>query len=173
MVIKEIKIKGELTKSPASAYTTNLIPEKSFKISGANRDIQETHTIVTKDNDKLLEFIFEDGTSWMCDAATMHEMFPEIISEKRDADESFEIPATISNNDSDRGFFGSAVLKMLNVFKKDAIPGGIHKIVERMEDRLMTVNNKLITFFKDIPLLIFKLINIFLISLAQLVSLAL
>jgi hypothetical protein len=47
------------------------------------QDIQKTYPIDLKDNDKLLEFVFDDGTTWMCDAATMHELFPEVEISKR------------------------------------------------------------------------------------------
>ena len=107
MKIKNLTVKGEKQTLAAVSTTPGLELIDSYKISGANRDTQKTHAIDLKDNDKLLEFVFDDGTTWMCDAATMHELFPEVEISKRAADSSFELPETISGTNTERGIFGN------------------------------------------------------------------
>ena len=44
-----------------------------YNLQASNRDVSNQHEIELEKNDKLLELILVDGTSWMCDASTMHE----------------------------------------------------------------------------------------------------
>ena len=137
MKFKSLAVRGEKQAPPPSASTSSLQPIESYNLAGATRDSQNQHQVNIEDNDKLLEFVFDDESSWMCDASTLHELFPDSENPVRSADGSFEVPATISHGDSERGLFGSAALKLLNVFKKEAISGGINKIADRLEDKLM------------------------------------
>ena len=152
MLIKNLNVKAEKLTVPVANANANLQHIESYKISGADRDVQKTHTVDIEQNDKLLEFVFDDGTVWMCDAATLHELFPEAHALKRDGDTTFELPAAISNSDSDRGFFGGMALSILNVFKKKAIPGGIGTIVEKLEKKLMEKGEGLLKLGKDFNL---------------------
>lgn len=155
MNLKNLSIRGEKQPVPVASTTSHLQPIESYKISGANRDIQKAHTVNIEGNDKLLEFVFDDDTTWMCDAATLHELFPESVSSTRAAGNSFELPAGISNPNGERGLFGSMALKLLNVFKKQAIPGGIGKIADRLEDKLMTDGEGLFRLDKQYKLSVF------------------
>ncbi|WP_460553290.1 DUF7379 domain-containing protein [Ferruginibacter profundus] len=153
MKIKNIAIKGEKQPVPVASITPNLVPVASYIISGANRDVQQTHVIDVKDNDKLFEFVFDDGTTWMCDPATLHELFPEVeMAYNRSADNAFELPVNISNANSDRGILGSLALKLLNVFTKKKIAGGIGEIAGRLEDKLMIDGEGLFRLEKDFKL---------------------
>src|SRR5690606_20673250 len=49
-----------------------------YNLQASNRDVSNQHEIQLEGNDKLLELVLDDGTSWMCDASTMHEVFPEL-----------------------------------------------------------------------------------------------
>ena len=155
MNIKNLNVKGEKQSVPAASTTSHLQPIESYKISGANRDVQKAHTINIEGNDKLLEFVFDDDTTWMCDAATLHELFPGAGASNRSVNSSFELPAAISNSNSERGLFGSMALKLLNVFKKQAIPGGIGKIADRLEDKLMADGEGLFRLDKQYKLSVF------------------
>lgn len=134
MKIKKLSIKGEKQLAmPAS--TANLTPVASYKISGSNRDIAETQIIDLADNDKLLEFIFEDDTTWMCDGATLHELFPDAEDSSRSVEDAFVIPDTLKTVDIGRGIFGDIALKILNVFVKKTIDDGVAKIAATLEDK--------------------------------------
>ncbi len=155
MKLKNLSVRGEKQSVPAASTTSHLQPIESYKISGVNRDVQKAHTINIEGNDKLLEFVFDDGTTWMCDAATLHELFPEATVSNRSTDSSLELPVSISNSNTERGLFGSMALKLLNVFKKQAIPGGIGKIAGRLEDKLMADGEGLFRLDKKYKLSVF------------------
>jgi hypothetical protein len=53
--------------------------------------------------------------------------FQRLMFSNRSINNSFELPAGISNSNSERGLFGSMALKLLNVFAKKAIPGVLAK----------------------------------------------
>jgi hypothetical protein len=137
MKFKTLTVRGEKQTAPASSTTTSLKPIESYNLSSANRDIQKAHDIDVRSNDKLLEFVFDDDTSWMCDAATLHELFPESDNPTRSADGAFELPGTVRHSDNERGLVGDVALKLLNVFAKKPIAGGVAKIADRLEDKLM------------------------------------
>lgn len=137
MQLKTLTITGEKQDAPAYSSTVNLQPVASYKLSGATRDSLESHKIDVRNNDKILEFVFDDDTNWICDASTLHELFPESQTASRDENQGFQIPSTIKTPVTERGLFGDIALKLLNVFAKKAIPGGIGKLADRMEDKLM------------------------------------
>ena len=117
----------------------------SYDLTGSTRDAENQHDIGLKDNDKLLEFVLEDGTTWMCDASTLHEVYPELDPAfkpdgKRDADtEAFVLPTTVDAPATERGVVGKIVVKILRVFVKKAfekaIDLGITKIAIKLEDK--------------------------------------
>ena len=135
MKIRSLSVKGEKQAAMPEA-TENLTPLASYVISGSNRDLAETHPIDLRDNDKLLEFVFEDDTTWLCDGATLHELFPEVEdTSNRAADGGFVIPDTIKTVESDRGIFGDIALKILNVFAKKTIDNGVLRIASNLEEK--------------------------------------
>jgi pimeloyl-ACP methyl ester carboxylesterase/tetratricopeptide (TPR) repeat protein len=142
MKIKNLAIKGEKQATVPEA-PANLTPLASYKISGSNRDLAETHTIDLNDNDKLLEFVFEDDTTWMCDGATLHELFPEAEDPTRSAGDAFILPGSIKTVESDRGIFGDIALKILNVFVKKKIDDGVANIATKLEDKHLGVGEGL------------------------------
>jgi len=137
MNFKILTVTGEKQPVPVSSTTATLQPIESYDLSSATRDSQKTHTIDIHNNDKLLEFVFKDDTTWMCDATTLHELFPESDNPTRSIDGTFEIPSAISHADSERGLFGNIAVKLLNVFKKEPIAGGIGLLADKLEDKLM------------------------------------
>src|SRR5215204_1449020 len=166
MKFKTLTVRGEKQPISVSATTDGLQPIESYSLSSANRDTQKEHDIPIHDNDKLLEFVFDDNVTWMCDATTLHEIFPETDNPTRSIDGSFELPGFISHSDTERGVFGNVALKLLNIFKKQAIAGGIGQLADKMEDKLMEKHEGLFrldkfTFFpfnkkiSDKPFLLF------------------
>ena len=152
MKIKNLTVKGEKQELSSVSTTTNLTLIESYRISGANRDSKKTHNIDIQQNDKLLELVFDDDTTWMCDAATLHELFPEVDISKRANNNSFELPDTIAGTNSERGFFGNIALKLLNVFANNAIEGGIGKIADKLENKLMEEGEGLLKLDKQFNL---------------------
>jgi uncharacterized protein YndB with AHSA1/START domain len=134
MAIKKLKINAREAKIDDKfkiSVPNNLELEESYVVEGVTRDVSNSHEIKITDNDKVLEFVFTDGTTWISDAATLHELFPEAHALSRSTDDSFYIPDMVTGADGERGIFGSVALKLLNVFKKKAIPTGIGAIVDK------------------------------------------
>jgi tetratricopeptide (TPR) repeat protein len=137
MQIKSLTVIAEKRPQPLATSNPSFLPDESYLLSAANREQQNSHEIAIQNNDKLLEFIFEDNTNWICDAATLHELFPDIDNSSRSIDFSFEIPATLEPTVTERGIFGGIALKILNVFIKTNIPGRVASIAEKTEDKLL------------------------------------
>ena len=117
----------------------------AYDLTGSTRDAENQHDIGLKNNDKLLEFELEDGTTWMCDASTLHEVYPELDpalrpAGKRDSDtETFVLPSTVDTPATERGIVGKIAVKILRVFVKKAfekaIDLGVKKIALKLEDK--------------------------------------
>jgi CHAT domain/Lecithin:cholesterol acyltransferase len=131
MKIKKLIVRGEERKIVADNASLQL--HQSYAINTGNRAAQAAFEIDMQDDDKLLEFIFDDNTTWMCDAATLHELFPE-ENLARDAGDAYELPGFIKTNDADRGLFGDIALKILNVFLKDAVKNKVGDVAKKLED---------------------------------------
>jgi hypothetical protein len=137
MQVKTLSVIGEKQPMPVSATPSPFQPVASYWLSAINRDQQVPHEIKIENNDKVLEFIFEDNTTWLCDAGNLHELFPDMDSSTRGTEDSFQIPPTLQSSVSERGIFGGIALKILNVFLKTNIPGRVTSIADRFEDKLM------------------------------------
>jgi tetratricopeptide (TPR) repeat protein len=136
MPIQLLTLTGEKQPLP-HAISSNLQPVETYLLSAANRDVQKTHTIDVQHNDKLLEFVFEDDTTWMCDAATLHEIFPEVDRLNRSVNTAFVLPAIVRSPGADRGLVGDIALKLLNVFLKKPLAKGVRMLASQLEDKMM------------------------------------
>lgn len=112
-----------------------------YNLQASNRDVSNQHEIELEKNDKLLELILVDGTSWMCDASTMHEVFPELdpalkSSGNRDNQiEVFVLPDSIEAPATERGIIGKIAVKLLKVFAKKALGAGVVALSRKLEDK--------------------------------------
>lgn len=142
--IKNLVVYGEKGTDDYGAIVYNL--------HSSNRDVSNLHEIHLEENDKLLELILEDGTSWMCDASTMHEVFPELDPAlkppgTRDVKPDFYVlPNSIEAPSTERGIVGKIALKILKVFAKKTIGKGILELSKKLEDKhlLNEINIKVI-----------------------------
>jgi len=131
--LKKLVVHGTKVKNQDNSITYNLEP--------SNRDIDNRNEIELKDNDQILELTLDDGTTWMVDPSTLHEVFPEMDpalnpSAQRDGDTfDFVLPAAVDSPATDRGIIGKIALKLLTVFVKDkVIPNAIEKLAKKLED---------------------------------------
>ncbi len=136
MQINKLVVNGQKHKDSTSTV-------EIYEFSGSNRDVVgEILTIPVKD--KLLEFEFNDGSTWLCDATTLHEVYPEAdvaiqtSGQRGDkANDSFELPAHITVPGSERGVVGKIVVKLLKVFAKKAEVAGIGVLAKKFEDKCL------------------------------------
>ena len=112
-----------------------------YNLQASNRDVSNQHEIGLAENDKLLQLVLDDGTTWMCDASTMHEVFPELDPAlqppgTRDLQpEVFVLPGSVETPATERGIVGKIALRMLKVFAKKAIGSGVAAISKKLEDK--------------------------------------
>lgn len=112
-----------------------------YYLEPSNRDTDNRNEIELKDNDQILKLTLDDGTTWMVDPSTLHEVFPEMdpalqSSAQRDGDTfDFVLPAAVDAPATDRGIIGKIALKILTVFvKKEVIPNAIENIAKKLEN---------------------------------------
>ncbi|SRX72966.1 CHAT domain-containing protein [Aequorivita antarctica] len=131
--IKKLVVYGKKETSEDGAVVYNL--------QASNRDVSNQHEIQLEANDKLLELVLDDGTSWMCDASTMHEVFPELDPAlkppgSRDMQpDIFVMPDSVEAPSTERGIVGKIAVKLLKVFAKKAIGKGVAELSKKLEDK--------------------------------------
>ncbi len=112
-----------------------------YNLQASNRDVSNQHEIQLAENDKLLELVLDDGTSWMCDASTMHEVFPELDPAlkppgSRDMQpDVFVLPDSMEAPSTERGIVGKIAVKLLKVFAKKAVGNGVAALSKKLEDK--------------------------------------
>ncbi|MGB3344997.1 MAG: CHAT domain-containing protein [Aequorivita sp.] len=129
--IKKLIIYGE------KEHTSN-INEEVYNLQASNRDIAPKHEIDLEG--KTIHLELSDGVTWMCDASTLHEVYPELDqkinkSAHRDGSaEAFVLPASIDAPPTERGIIGKIAVKVLKLVAKKAVSQGIGEIATRLED---------------------------------------
>jgi len=135
IVLRGIKNDGAETVSRQTANDARLEWKASYQVS-ATRAIGEVHELNLGEND-LLEFIFDDDSTWFGGTDSLYHVFPEATGRKRAAGETFELPAYLDSGDNKRGFIGDIALKILNVFTKKAVTRKVKDIAIGLEKKLL------------------------------------
>ena len=107
-----------------------LIPEAVYELSPSDRDFQQE--IALDISEKIIELTFEDGTTWMCDGATLHDLYPAAEHLQR-ATDGFILPPSLKSTDGERSLIGEIAAKLLKVFAKKAIGNGVRALAEKLE----------------------------------------
>jgi CHAT domain-containing protein len=128
----------------------------SFMMNGSVRGISERHEIDIKD-DEIVEFIFEDDTTWLCDNFTIAELFPEqMAATNRSADGGlggFVVPLNLPQNDSNqRNLLDTIALKVLNIFVNKAIEKEVSELAIDFENKQLENNKGLFKLDKNFEL---------------------
>lgn len=137
MKIPEIIFNGiernDLDKSKFSDENLTLL--HSFQVGQMARDKAQKHQIRFEE-DQVIEFIFDDDTTWIANPDTIDDLFPELLkTSKRAQDGAFELPLEISSGGADRSLAGKVLLKVINVFSKKIAKGEVRKLAEKLEDK--------------------------------------
>ena len=119
MSISKITIKGVRQSSIVSDQNTGetITLEESILVGQSVRGTGATYEIELTDN-KVIELIFEDETTWLCSRDSLEEIFPEATFQTRAGKESFEIPIVLRSEEQERGVFSGVMLKVVNIFAK-------------------------------------------------------
>ena len=137
MKVSAISFNGTERKNlDKSQYSDeNLTLENYYEIEQISRGKENRKRIKSK-KDQVLEFEFEDGTSWISSLDRIEDIFPELMSTaKRSADDEIEIPLEISTDSSDRSFIGKILLKAIKVFSKKATAREVKRLALNLENK--------------------------------------
>ena len=138
MPVSNLLIKGEKHIAVASAVPTDslLQPEASYSVGAATRGAASEHE-VKLDNTRMVEFIFDDGTTWLCGPDALEDVFPGATQPTRaiNGSTAFEIPQTLRGETTERGF-SDIVLKVVNVFTKQALGDKVNEVVRNFAQDL-------------------------------------
>lgn len=129
--IKKLIIYGEKYVDPS-------VNEEVYHLQVSNRDLAPQHEVDLEG--KTIELQLSDGVTWMCDASTLHEVYPELDikinkSAQRDGGtEAYVLPGSIDAPPTERGIIGKIAVKVLKLVAKKTISEGIGSIALRLED---------------------------------------
>ena len=104
-----------------------------FSTSRAAAEVYELNF----DKTDLLEFVFDDNTTWVGSPDIIHDIFPEAANQKRAVGDSFEIPMYLKTDEVNRSLLGDIAIKALNVFTKKAVSQKVIEIAARLEKKAL------------------------------------
>lgn len=138
--MKKIVVRG-FKKETFSPEEVQAAKESKLELKGSyrfssSRAVGEVHEISVDQSD-LLEFVFDDDTTWVGGSEIIYDIFPEAASQKRAAGESFEVPMYLRTDDANRSLLGDIAVKALNVFAKKAVSQKVIEIATRLEKKAL------------------------------------
>ncbi|WP_336514812.1 CHAT domain-containing protein [Pollutibacter soli] len=92
--------------------------------------------IINLQENQLVEFIFEDNTTWFGDKTIIADLLDE-GSVKRSATEIPYLPAFITNENQTRGLFDKIKILFLKIFVKKAVKESVATIAARLEEKFL------------------------------------
>ena len=109
---------SQQTKAQASASASNFIEveENYFELEDAyeisqSRAATEVKNVVIED-DRYVELIFSDGSTWFGDHNNLKEIFPELKLQSRSTEDAPILPGTLFSDDASRSLVGDIALKL-------------------------------------------------------------
>lgn len=108
--------------------------EQAFTVTNPTRgDVPEQ--ILEIDENKIIEFEFDDDSVWIGDKETLREIFPSEFKRSGEIDELY-LPEEISSGESDRGIFKKVGIKLLKIFvKKKVIKPKMRELGTKLENK--------------------------------------
>ncbi|WP_276482489.1 DUF7379 domain-containing protein [Paraflavitalea pollutisoli] len=125
---------GQALLSSTTATDDMLVMEESYRVGSSIRGAIDSHT-VDLSGGRIVELIFEDNTTWLANADTLEEIFPEAAGQSRAAGDAFVIPFTIKSNTTERGIASDIALRILNVFKPKVVDNKVRELAEKLEKK--------------------------------------
>jgi hypothetical protein len=129
--------------------------QHSFLMNGTVRGISDRYEIEVED-DNIIEFIFDDNTTWLCDKFTIAELFPEQMVANRAGDGGlggFVVPLNLPQNDrNQRGIIDTIALKVVNIFVNKAVEKKVAELAIDFENKQLENNKGLFKLGKNFEL---------------------
>ncbi len=116
-----------------TAKESKLELKSSYQFS-TSRALAEVHELEFDKTD-VLEFVFDDDTTWVGSSDIIHDIFPEAANQKRAVGDSFVVPMYLQTDEANRSLLGDIALKALNVFAKKAVSQKVIEIAARLEKK--------------------------------------
>ena len=121
-------------------YTGDVHPmlelKESIHLTDTVRGVSNRN-VIELPADNLVELVYDDDTVWLCPADSLEDIYPGSVSIKRDGETVFELPTGLEHGDVNRGFAGSAVLKVFNLFAKKKLSSSIQELAKDLEQKQM------------------------------------
>lgn len=138
--MKKIVVRG-FKKDKYSSEEIQLAKDSKLELKGSylfstSRAVAETHELEFDKTD-VLEFVFDDNTSWVGGSDIIHDIFPEAAAQKRAVGDSFEIPMYLKTDEANRSLLGDIALKALNIFAKKAVSQKVMDIAAKLEKKAL------------------------------------
>jgi CHAT domain-containing protein/pimeloyl-ACP methyl ester carboxylesterase len=136
MKINRLAVRGEkLDVDTATADAGNLRLDDVYVVGTNTRGELEKHTIALKPN-QVVEFVFEDGTTWMSSDQTIQDLFPEAaMARSSDSKDAFEIPLMMQGTGTERGVVSNVALKLLKIFTKKGVQKTVRQLAVDLEKK--------------------------------------
>lgn len=120
-------------------HTGNLTLDKVYIIGATTRGEPESRPKIKLDDTKVVEFTYDDNTTWIGDYTTIEEIFPGTLAQVRSIETGEEavvdIPTEVAVSEPGRsGEIVKVVLKVVKVFtKKVVLSPLVHKLAGNFE----------------------------------------
>jgi CHAT domain-containing protein len=134
MRTEKIILRGEKQTPADTSPADGLQLEASYLMRGSVRGAFERHE-VKLDDDSIVQFVFDDTTTWFCSPNTIDEVFPEAAVSSRAVVDGFEIPLGLQGAEVERGLVGNILLKVVNVFSKKKVSKAIGELAANLEKK--------------------------------------
>ncbi|WP_057938172.1 CHAT domain-containing protein [Algoriphagus resistens] len=137
MAILKIKLKGQDHSSfhigDDSGFELYQLDQAYTVESPTRGDVPEQ--TLELDDDKIIEFQFEDNTVWLGDSETVTALFPKETKRSADGDELY-LPDELESDERDRGIFKKIGIKLVKIFvKKKIIKPKMREMARKLEDK--------------------------------------
>lgn len=142
MSILQIQILGKRADNSATDNSAELIIVETYIVGSVVRGEPEGIHQVALDENKLIEFTFDDDTVWFGDHTTLDEVFPGTATQLRSLEQQpgenvFLLPNELYVDEQSRsGLFSKIILKVVKIFtKKIALSPLVNKLASELEKK--------------------------------------
>lgn len=137
----KIRIKGDKEFSnPVGQDSSEVLTlRETYTVGSAFRSKTDTYELSLR-QDSLVEFVFEDGISWMSSPEDIKDLFPEVRAQMRSVGaDVLDIPDTLYAGEAHRGVVKDIALKMIRVFDRkkraDTVVQAVRSCAEKLQAR--------------------------------------
>ena len=108
--------------------------EEAYEISQSRAAGEITNVII--EDDRYVELVFNDGSTWFGDNNNLKEIFPELKEQSRSAADAPILPGSLASDDASRSLVGDIALKLFRKFIKTKVKQGIKAVAAKIEEQV-------------------------------------